>query len=154
VPVEVWIAIAALAVLFALGQALRAIAKEWLERWRLVRRSSHALSAEAWAATLLRDAGYDILGAQVKTSYVLWVDRREVSVGLRADYVVRRKGRTFVAEVKSGQFAPSLETAATRRQLLEYLLAFDVDGVLLVDGEAGEIQQVTFPAEMRRRLEA
>jgi len=155
VPVHLWIAIAALAVVFAVTQALRRSATVWLEKWRLAQRAEHAASAEAWAAHLLRDAGYDILGAQVKTSYVLGVDRREMVIGLRADYVVRRKGRTFVAEVKSGRYAPSLETAATRRQLLEYLLAFDVDGVLLVDAEAGQIQQITFfPTETRTRLEA
>jgi len=154
VPVHVWIAIAAVAVAFALAQALRARAMVWLEKWRLTQRAEHAASAEAWAARLLEDAGYAILGTQVRTSYVLWVDRREMVIGLRADYVVRRKGRTFVAEVKSGHYAPSLETASTRRQLLEYLLAFDVDGVLLVDGEVGEIQQITFPSESRRRLGA
>jgi len=154
VPVRLWIAIAALAVGFALVQEIRARATTWIERWRLTRRAERAASAESWAAHLLREAGYDILGSQVRTSYVLGVDRRRMVIGLRADYVVGRRGRTFVAEVKSGQHAPSLETAATRRQLLEYLVAFDVDGVLLVDGETGTIAQITFPTETRLRLEA
>ena len=33
-----------------------------------------------------------------------------------------------VAEVKTGRLAPRIDTPATRRQLLEYRLAFDVDG--------------------------
>jgi hypothetical protein len=49
-----------------------------------------------------------------------------------------------VAEVKSGKLAPRIETAATRRQLLEYRVAFDVDGVLLVDEEAGRVSEIVF----------
>jgi hypothetical protein len=50
----------------------------------------------------------------------------------------------LVAEVKTGEVAPRLSTAATRRQLLEYRVAFDVDGVLLVCPERGTIQRVDF----------
>ena len=39
---------------------------------------------------------------------------------------------------------------ATRRQLLEYALAYDVDGVLLVDMTAGRLHQVEFPTLDRR----
>jgi hypothetical protein len=57
---------------------------------------------------------------------------------------VTRGGRRFVAEVKTGAQAPSLATAATRRQLLEYRQVFAVDGVLLVDVEAGRVAEVLF----------
>ena len=55
---------------------------------------------------------------------------------LRADLLVTRNGRRYVAEVKTGRTAPRLDCAATRRQLLEYRIAFGVDGVLLVDAES------------------
>ena len=67
------------------------------------------------------------------------------TVDVRADLIVTRGGRRFVAEVKTGELAPRLATVATRRQLLEYAHAFDVDGVLLVDPEAGRVAEVTFP---------
>jgi hypothetical protein len=50
-----------------------------------------------------------------------------------------------VVEVKTGALAPKIETSATRRQMLEYRVAFDVDGVLLVDAESGTVHEVTFP---------
>jgi hypothetical protein len=59
--------------------------------------------------------------------------------------VVAGGGLRYVAEVKTGAFAPRLETAATRRQLLEYRIAFDVDGVLLVDADAERVRLVEFP---------
>jgi hypothetical protein len=80
----------------------------------------------------------------MKASYDLLVDGRRLSIALRADYVVERRGRWFVAEVKSGETAPSLETPATRRQLLEYRIAFAVDGVLLVDAERDTVHEVIY----------
>ena len=90
-----------------------------------------------------------MLGAQVEGSYSLVVDGEPLNVPLRADYMVSRRGRRYIAEVKSGKSAPRLSTAATRRQLLEYLVAFEVDGVLLVDGEERQVHEVVFPVPSR-----
>jgi hypothetical protein len=140
--------VAAIALLFlVLVELARAKVRHWLVARRLRLQSGRALAAEAWAARLLARAGYTVLGSQVKGGYDLWIDGRRVSIELRADYVVERRGRLFVAEVKSGELAPSLDTAATRRQLLEYRIAFAVDGVLLVDGESGSIHDVVFPTD-------
>jgi hypothetical protein len=67
-------------------------------------------------------------------------------VELRADYLVERRGARYVAEVKTGEAAVLIGNSATRRQLLEYQLAFDVDGVLLVCPELGTIHHVEFAA--------
>ncbi len=125
--------------------ALGVAAHRWYVRLRLRRRWSHARSVEQQAARLLEELGYLVLGHQVETSYAVLVDGKPTEVSLRADYLVSRGGRQFVAEVKSGQVAPRLDTAATRRQLLEYRVAFEVDGVLLVDGEERRVHEVTFP---------
>jgi hypothetical protein len=76
-----------------------------------------------------------------------WItcDGIDHAVELRADLIVEKGGARFVAEAKTGAAAPRLTTAATRRQLLEYLIAYQVDGVLLVDAEAEEIHCVEFP---------
>jgi hypothetical protein len=50
-----------------------------------------------------------------------------------------------VAEVKSGVDSTKVTSRSTRRQLLEYLLAFDVEGVLLVDMQRHAIHEVSFP---------
>ncbi|HVY49066.1 MAG TPA: hypothetical protein VHB21_24420, partial [Minicystis sp.] len=93
--------------------------------------------------------GYRVLGRQVRRRYGVRVDGAEHAVDLRADYVVEHEGARFVAEVKTGRLAPRLDTPATRRQLLEYRVAFEVDGVLLVDAEAGRVHAVEFPLEAR-----
>ena len=76
--------------------------------------------------------------------WTLWVDGEPVDVRSRADGVVERDGLRFVAEVKTGQMAPNPRNPATRRQLLEYLHVFDVDGVLLVDMVQERILEVRF----------
>jgi hypothetical protein len=134
-----------LAVAAAAGAALAASVRGAVARRRTHRRLRRARAAEDRAATVLERLGYDIRGAEVSGSYDVHVDGRPVRVDLRADYVVERGGKRFVAEVKSGSAAPSIATSATRRQLLEYRVAFDVDGVLLVDGETERAHAVVFP---------
>ena len=76
VPVRFWIVAAALLALLAVAQIVRAKLRSAAERWRLERQSDRALAAEAWAAELLCEAGFEIIGAQVRTSYCLRVDER------------------------------------------------------------------------------
>ena len=77
------------------------------------------------------------------------IDGQPVEVRSRADLLVEwTRGsipRRFVAEVKTGRRAPEPTLPATRRQLLEYLHVFDVEGVLLVDMERRKIKRIGFP---------
>jgi hypothetical protein len=124
-------------------------AERWVRRYQRQRQWSRAQAAEAAAPRLLQRLGYEVLGAQVEGSYTLVVDGQPIAVPLRADYLVARDGRRYIAEVKSGRSAPQLGNASTRRQLLEYLVAFDVQGVLLVDGESKRVHEVVFPLQVR-----
>ena len=120
------------------------------QRLAIGRRQLRALDGERAAAHLLRAHGFAIDDAQVTHHYVLRCDGHPHTVQLRADYLVRRDGQRYIAEVKTGCDAPSLTNAATRRQLLEYAHAYDVDGVLLVDMAAGQIHHVAFPSSRAR----
>jgi hypothetical protein len=97
-------------------------------------------------ARIASRAPFTIVARQARTSWAPLVDGEPHETELRADYLVEARGERFVAEVKTGDEAPRLETAATRRQLLEYHVAFAVDGVLLVCPELGTIHRVEFPA--------
>ena len=99
---------------------------------------------------MLRRAGFKIVARQARTWWSPTVDGEPHETELRADYLVEcQEGELFVAEVKTGDEAPQLSTAATRRQLLEYQvafkLAFGAHGVLLVCPELGSIHRVQFP---------
>lgn len=108
------------------------------------RRRRRARRGERAAVDLLRERGFSIVSTQPTQSWEFELDGEPISVDLRADALVERDGSRFVAEVKSGTQAPDVRTSATRRQLLEYRLGYDVDGVLLVDIESNQIRRVHF----------
>jgi hypothetical protein len=112
---------------------------------RRVRRRNRASIAEREASTLLTAAGWEVLEVQPTCRWPLLIDGVETDVESRADFLVRRDGRLWIADAKSGRRAVSATSPATRRQLLEYLLAFEVDGVLLVDCERRAVIRVAFP---------
>jgi hypothetical protein len=142
VPLGSLLAAAAVATLLLLlsgwwrsGAVRRRLKAQWLR----------AGQGEDRAETLLARAGWHVVGRQVSQRYDLGVDGSKLSVLVRADFIVQRGGRRYVAEVKTGKHAPRIETPSTRRQLLEYRMVFGVDGVLLVDAEAKRISFVEFP---------
>lgn len=135
--------VALVAIVVALWLAHR-IAR-WRGSWRARRRAARAGAGEDSAAQLLEDAGFTIVERQARVSWAPLVDGTPLFMELRVDYLVEARGELLVAEVKTGDEAPNLETAATRRQLLEYHIAFAADGVLLVCPERGTIQRIVFP---------
>ena len=136
------IVVAVIAAVLALWLAHRFA--RWRGSRRARRRARRAGAGEDGAAHLLEAAGFTIVERQARVAWAPLVDGAPVHMELRADYLVEASGELFVAEVKTGDDAPSVETAATRRQLLEYHVAFAADGVLLVCPERGTIQRVKF----------
>ena len=110
-----------------------------------MRRLHRAQDGESRAERLLTARGYQILDRQVTERWALHIDGTPVPVSCRADLLVGRGRRRYIAEVKTGARAPDPTNPATRRQLLEYLLAFEVDGVLLIDMESEAIRKVDYP---------
>ena len=111
------------------------------------RRNQAALDGEVIAEKLLKKNGYSVIDRQVVGEWWIDVDGEEVEVQVRADFMVKKRRRVYVAEVKTGRMVTDPVFPATRRQLLEYHLVFDVDGVLLVDAESRQIHRVDFPVE-------
>jgi len=139
--------------LAGLAAAFLAIVSHYLlGRWRrwqagvaARRRGARAVQGEREAEHLLGRLGYAVVARQVSLEWAIACDGEDHPVDLRADLLVERDGRRYVAEVKTGISAPLLTNAATRRQLLEYCVAYQVDAALLVDVEAERVREVSFP---------
>ena len=143
-PRESWIVLATTGIGLALVQTLRLWWRVASVRWRLQEQSARASAGEALAEKLLAKAGYIVEARQATQRWQVAVDGEPQVITLRADFVVARRGRRYVAEVKTGEDAPEVAAPATRRQLLEYRCAFGVEGVLLVDAEARRVHAVDF----------
>jgi hypothetical protein len=146
IPPELLLLVAALAVVIAVAQALVMVSRRWSRRRRMSQRMDRAVLGEARAPALLEARGFAVIGAQVVVEHAVRIDDRVVAIPLRADYLAQKDGARYVVEVKTGALAPRIETSATRRQILEYRIAFDVDGVILVDAESGRVHEITFPS--------
>ncbi len=124
-----------------LALRLRRLADKLTRRFRV----RHATRAERHAARLLEREGYRVLGEQVTQSWCLVYGEARHEILLKADYLVSKRGKTFVADVKTGQYASDPRSSAVRRQLLEYLCAFRADGALVVDMSERRLIELRFP---------
>lgn len=141
-----WLAAAA-CILLAVVQTARLRWTRALPSRRARVHAARGAAGERAAEDLLRERGYRIERRQVCAEIELLVDGAPARFGVRADLWVTRGRRRFVAEVKSGDVVSDLRHGPTRRQLLEYQLAFaEADGVLLVDASSGRVREVRFPA--------
>ncbi len=108
-----------------------------------------ARKGEHKAIHLLESNGYTVTGAQERKTITTWINGKPYENHVRADYLVKKRGKTFVAEVKTGKNAPKPTLADTRRQLMEYYLAYGTDGILLIDMERRKINEVVFAVSGR-----
>jgi Holliday junction resolvase len=141
--------LAAAVALIALGGVLAQQLARIRARMRGRAHNVRGQRGERAAELLLEAHGYSVVARQSATRYPVEVDGDLVEVTLQADFLVTRGGQRFVAEVKTGRHAPRFQTPETRRQLLEYQLAFGVDSVLLVEVESAVLREVRFPLAER-----
>ncbi|RMG94056.1 MAG: hypothetical protein D6705_17145 [Deltaproteobacteria bacterium] len=127
------------------------LARRW-RRFVAGRRSRRGLRAERIAERLLRRHGFVVLDRQVEGGIELFVDGCPRTFRVRADALVARGPDVFVAEFKSGDASGTLAHRGTRRQLVEYMLAFDVERILLVDVARRAVHEVALaePPSFRR----
>jgi predicted RecB family endonuclease len=119
--------------------------RAWRERWAGRARQLRGARGERRAERILETHGYAIRARQARLDYAIEVDGSERVMTIVADFIVERGGERLVAEVKTGDLAPRVERAETRRQLLEYQLASGARSVLLVDPDARAISEIAFP---------
>lgn len=118
-------------------------------RRRALDAAAHGRAMEALAPQMLKRRGYEIIDEQVGCRYEFLVDDEVHEATLRADMIATRSGKRYVVEIKTGH-SGKVTHRGTRRQLLEYALYYDVDGVLLLDADRDAISEVRFPADSPR----
>ena len=126
----------------------------WLRAKRLRKRFSKSRQAEKEAEKILRKNGYAIIDAQKSKPLLITIGDKIHRYLVRIDYLVRKRGKVFVVEVKSGEKIPYITNRETRRQMLEYYLAYQPCGILLLNMKNKFISEVKFQFESTRRQKA
>lgn len=135
-----------LATLLLLVQTARLWARGHAGRRNAARARRLGRQGERDARRLLERAAFRVQAEQPSARLELRVDGELCTAHLRPDFLVTRGGRRYVADAKAGVDAVKITRRGTRRQLLEYALAFpEATGILLVDTESGRIHTVVFP---------
>lgn len=117
---------------------------KWFKNRSFKKRMSKGKNAEKLAAKFLIREGYTIIDTQKIITVTTYVDGQPYKNHLRADFIVKKGFKKYIAEIKTGTMAPRVTNAATRRQLLEYYLAYKPAGIILVDMEQRKIKTVRF----------
>lgn|GEM_PF-281070 len=112
-----------------------------LRRSKMVKKAKRA---EKEAAKVLQREGYNIKAIQQRATVYTEVDGKEQKNLVTADYLVSKKGKTFVVEVKTGKQTARVTASRIRRQLLEYFLIFRPHGIILLDMDNKKLKHVFF----------
>lgn len=146
-PPELRLVLIALALLAAawLGARLAAL---WRRFW-MARRFARGREGERDAEGFLKSLGHRVLQSQASRQVMVLVDGLPATAEVIADYLTVKDGRACLVEVKTGAQAVDPLYSPTRRQLLEYSLAFPDHALFLLDMEARALRRIEFRSAAR-----
>jgi len=101
-------------------------------------------------ASELSEQGYRIVEVEQNYPVLVNVDDRQYRHVVKIDLVVAKQGKTYLVEVKSGKQTRRLNSARSRRQLLEYYSVRRADGIILFDADNGKIRHISFQMAVNR----
>lgn len=122
----------------------------YYQSFKIKKRIKKGLVGEQQAFKFLEKNNYKVLDAQIKLSHTFWINEEKVTVDIAPDYLVKKKGKRFLVEVKTGESVGDMYNASTRRQVLEYALVNPYDGILLVNMIDKSIQEIRFSFKSRK----
>lgn len=108
------------------------------------RRVLKAGRAEAAARKYLESEGYTILAVQERVPIVTKVNGKPHKSYIQADLIAQKGKEIFVVDVKTGDVAKKPASPDNRRQLLEYYLVYQPDGVIVLDMDEQKLYRLEF----------
>lgn len=108
-----------------------------------IKRSVNSRRAETKAERWLKRNGFKILDRQQSKPLIIKSGSTTLRYLIRIDFLVKKNGHIYVVEVKSGA-KTKITNRETRRQLLEYFLAYQPYGIILFDMENKKFSEIRF----------
>ncbi len=125
--------------------------RNWWQRRQINAKADRGRQMEDQAGDMLASLGYRPISQHPEISYNWIVNGQERAVTVTPDWVVKRDGKTYFVEVKTGNQA-NPNQAKTRRQLMEYFIFGDADGVIYFDADKEVAKLVSFPVQRRANI--
>lgn len=123
---------------------------EFAERRKQKKRFKRGAVLESDAKQFLKDKGYKIIDDQSVHYHKFKENGKSVQSQLKVDYVVKKSGKKYLVEVKSGKSAINISNKHTRRQILEYDYAIENDGIFLLDMENKAMKLIEFSSKSNK----
>lgn len=125
--------------------------KAFLQERKVRKRFERGNRLELQAKNFLKNKGYTIIDYQSTYKHQFIEDGEVQCVEIQPDYIVKKNGKKYIVEVKSGSQAISARNKSTRRQLLEYDYVVENDGVFLLDMENRQLKLIRFKSKAQKR---
>ena len=125
--------------------------KEYYKARKVKKRFERGNKLELQAKKFLKSKGYSIIDYQNTYEHQYKVNGEIQSADIQPDYIVKKNGKKYIVEVKSGSTAINASNRSTRRQLLEYDYVVENDGVFLLDMENQELKLIQFKSKAEKR---
>ncbi|WP_274964091.1 MULTISPECIES: hypothetical protein [Tepidanaerobacter] len=116
----------------------------FLKNRSLRKKMEKARKSEFKAIEFVESKGFEIVDLQSEREYILSVDGKPHKITVRADMIIKKGNKIYIAEVKSGKKVTSPKHSGTRRQLLEYFMVYRPHGLILIDMERKKIRTVEY----------
>ena len=117
---------------------------KFLKNNKLKKRFKKSKIGEFEAKSFLQNLGFTIITEQAPLISSLLVDNKKYNYELKADYLVKKGNKKAIVEVKTGTEASNPLNINTRRQILEYMLLYNVDKVFLFDAQNKKLKEIKF----------
>jgi hypothetical protein len=111
---------------------------------KIKKRFKKSKIGEFEAKSYLKNLGFTIIAEQVPLTSSLLIDNKRYNYEVKADYLVQKRNKKAVVEVKTGREAANPLNINTRRQILEYMLLYNVDKVFLFDAQNKKLKEMKF----------
>jgi Holliday junction resolvase-like predicted endonuclease len=142
---DTWITIIIVILLLIIGAILWYITAALVRYIKLRLRFKKGRKGEYIARKYLTGHGFTIVSEQVARTAMMHINGTGHTYEVRADFLVKKKNRTGIVEVKTGNTAANPLSIPTRRQLFEYYHIFCVDVLYFFNADKRLLQEITFP---------
>ena len=143
--------LAILIILLLLYLYIKLKLKEYLINKKIKKQLKRGIKKEELARKFLIKNNYKIISHNQNFSYYLKQDNTKIKITIETDYIVYKKKKKYIVEVKSGNESPRITSRNTRRQILEYYSFIENDGILLLNMENETISEIIFPNKAAKK---